>query len=198
MSIDHAQPYGPPIEPRARLVTWNVWARFGPWVARQRAIAGTLSRLDPDLVALEESWSAPEGTLAEALSPALALPRRAEAGDWPLGDGVTSGCALLSRWPIARSEPRPLPGAEGDPVGTALVAEVDGPRGALHVIVAILTWRPGDGHVRQEQVRALSALVRHLGRQRAGRRCSAATSTPRPTPTRFACSPAGRPRRCPA
>jgi endonuclease/exonuclease/phosphatase family metal-dependent hydrolase len=166
MSIDYAQPYGPPIETRVRLVTWNVWARFGPWAARQRAIAETLSRLDPDLVALEETWSAPEGTLAEALSPALSLPYHAEAGEWPLGEGVTSGCALLSRWPIARSEARPLPGAEGDPVGATLVAEVDGPRGALQVIVAILTWRPGDGRVRQEQVRALAALVRDLGRPR--------------------------------
>ena len=164
MSFDPAQPYGPPIQTRVRLVTWNVWARFGPWRERQRALAHVLRGLAPDLVALEETWNAPDGSLAEALSPALDLPHRAEAGAWPMGDGVTSGCALLSRWPIARTESRPLPGAEGDPVGSTLVAEVDGPRGSLQLVVAILTWRPHHSHVRQEQVRALAGVVRDLGR----------------------------------
>src|SRR5687768_13562093 len=99
-SFDPAQPYGPLIATRVRVVTWNVWARFGPWPARQRAIAETLRRLDPELVALEETWSADDRTLAAELAPVLGLPHRVEATGWPLDDGATSGCAVLSRWPI--------------------------------------------------------------------------------------------------
>src|SRR5262249_26083027 len=46
------------IESRLRLVTWKVWGRFGPWERRQTAIAETLAAAMPDVVALQEAWSA--------------------------------------------------------------------------------------------------------------------------------------------
>ncbi len=41
-----------------RIVTWNLWWRFGPWEARQRAIEATLAELDADVVCLQETWVA--------------------------------------------------------------------------------------------------------------------------------------------
>ena len=35
-------PYGPLIETRLRVLTWNLWHRFGPWEARRPAIARRL------------------------------------------------------------------------------------------------------------------------------------------------------------
>jgi hypothetical protein len=51
MAIDPVHPYGPLIDSRVRLVTWNVWGRFGPWEQRQSVIGGTLAGCSPDVVA---------------------------------------------------------------------------------------------------------------------------------------------------
>ena len=44
-----------------RVVTWNVWWRFGDWKRRQAAILRTLEDLEPDIVCLQEVWSAETG-----------------------------------------------------------------------------------------------------------------------------------------
>ncbi len=40
------------IETRLRVLTWNIWWRFGPWERRRPAIGATLARLDADVIAL--------------------------------------------------------------------------------------------------------------------------------------------------
>ena len=40
-----------------RVVTWNLWWRFGPWQERQPAIARSLVELKPDIVCLQEDIS---------------------------------------------------------------------------------------------------------------------------------------------
>src|SRR5215207_5086304 len=55
------QPYGPLVSTVLRAVTWNVWGRFGPWQQRQRAIDSVLAASSPDLVFLQEAWSAVDG-----------------------------------------------------------------------------------------------------------------------------------------
>jgi hypothetical protein len=47
---------GPLVETTVRLVSWNVWGRYGPWEMREQAITGTLGPGDPDIVALAEAW----------------------------------------------------------------------------------------------------------------------------------------------
>jgi endonuclease/exonuclease/phosphatase family metal-dependent hydrolase len=49
-------PYGPLVETRVRIVTWNLWWRLGEWTARADSIAYTLEELRPDLVCLQEVW----------------------------------------------------------------------------------------------------------------------------------------------
>jgi endonuclease/exonuclease/phosphatase family metal-dependent hydrolase len=40
---------------RVRVMTWNIWWRFGPrWRGRQPALLETLRQVDPDVVALQE------------------------------------------------------------------------------------------------------------------------------------------------
>ena len=49
-------PYGELITTTIRVLTWNVWGRFGPWQERVTALIGTLEALAPDVVALQEAW----------------------------------------------------------------------------------------------------------------------------------------------
>ena len=55
------QPYGDLVSTVLRAVTWNVWGRFGPWERRGAAIASVLAAAQPDVVLLQEAWSAVDG-----------------------------------------------------------------------------------------------------------------------------------------
>jgi endonuclease/exonuclease/phosphatase family metal-dependent hydrolase len=143
VSFDALQPYGPLVESRLRVVTWNVWERHGPWEERQQGIRDELLRVDPDVVALQESWPEQAAALAEPL------------GAEHRSTGVVS---VLSRWPIAAWREHELPGVEG---GDGFVAEaaIEGPRGVVRVFVTALAWRLEHSQARQEQVRELVRLV---------------------------------------
>lgn len=67
VAIDETAPYGPLIQTRVRVTTWNVWGRSGPWRERQPVIADTLASVSPDLVALQESWADAEESQAARL-----------------------------------------------------------------------------------------------------------------------------------
>src|SRR5262249_51074420 len=95
VTMSATTPYGPLIESRVRLVTWNLWWRLGNWKNRASAIAQTLEDLHPDLVCLQEVWQeGPHNQAAElaerlGMSHAFALDRTEGA--------VDQGVALLSR-----------------------------------------------------------------------------------------------------
>lgn len=159
---DPFQPYGPLIESRLRLVTWNVWGRFGPWQRRQPGIAATLAAHTPDIVALQEAWSADDDDQARGLAAALGLKYHRFSGD-RTENGVTSGSAVLSRWPVGEPEFWSLPGPAGH-TGSAVRVDIDGPRGPLRLVNVMLDWPLHHSHVRQEQVTELTRRVRELGR----------------------------------
>ena len=50
MSFDPYAPYGAMLETTCRLVTWNVWGRYGEWAARLDGIIAELKRFAPDIV----------------------------------------------------------------------------------------------------------------------------------------------------
>jgi endonuclease/exonuclease/phosphatase family metal-dependent hydrolase len=151
VAYDIAEPYGPLIETTLRLVSWNVWARFGPWEQRETAIRAALERHDPDIVGLTEAWGE-QGRR-------LGMPHHVFAGE------EDSGLAVLSRWPIERHEWRPLSGPE-DATGAVLFAEIAGPRGLVQLFLVALTWRLEHSAVRQAQVREVAAFVASLQRRR--------------------------------
>ena len=152
-------PYGTLLEGRLRVLTWNLWWRFGPWERRRPAIAATIAGLDPDVVALQEVWGEAGGTnLAAELAAELGY-HHAYASRLSL-DGVEFGNAVLSRWPIASSAASDLPAPpDADEQRLVLRADVDGPRGPFQVFSTHLNWRFDHSAVRQQQVRTITEAV---------------------------------------
>jgi endonuclease/exonuclease/phosphatase family metal-dependent hydrolase len=159
----------PLLDTRLTIVSWNLWWRFGPWAARQPAIAATLQRIAPDIVCLQEVWEERDG-VRQAGQLAAAL------GDYHVAhaDGVgldfaseTLGNSILSRWPIRAHEARRLPAPTGlDELRVVLRAEIDGPRGPIEVFVTHLNWRLDQSDVRQSQVRAICEFIAETTDQR--------------------------------
>ncbi len=155
---DTEGPYGALIETRLRVLTWNLWWRFGPWEARRPAIAATLARLDADVICLQEVWEDAEGSFAAELAAGLGFHHA--YGSRLVLDDVEFGNAVLSRWPITGSSVLPLPSTEGtEELRTCVRADIDGPRGPLQVFSTHLNWRFDQSDVRQDQVRAICRFI---------------------------------------
>jgi endonuclease/exonuclease/phosphatase family metal-dependent hydrolase len=151
--------FGPLLETRLRVLSWNLWGRGGPWEARLVAIAATLRAAQPDVVTLQEVWEEGERNQAAILAAGLGLHHHVFCGRATAG-GVSVGNAVLSRWPIVHSESRMLPAPpELEELRNVLRAHIDGPRGALDVYCTHLNWKFDQSHVRQEQVRAVVQFV---------------------------------------
>lgn len=148
-----------PVATRLRVLTWNLWWRFGPFAVRQPAIDATLRALDADVLCLQETWTEADGggqvaRLAETLGFESAF------GEGFAGDGLTFGNTVLSRWPIIETETRRLPSIDGfDELRVVLRARINGPRGPVDVFTTHLNWRFDQSHIRQLQVRALFEFV---------------------------------------
>ena len=157
--------FGTLIETRLRIVTWNLWWRFGPWEERLPAIIETLRRLDTDVICLQEVWTETESgrSSAHEIATALGLDLDRSVAQAHLIDldGAGFGNAILSRWPIASHEVRALPSPpELDEFRLALRADIDGPRGPMQVFTTHLHWRLDHSHIRQDQVREICRFVK--------------------------------------
>jgi endonuclease/exonuclease/phosphatase family metal-dependent hydrolase len=151
-------PFGPLLDTHVRVLTWNLWWRFGPWEARRPAITATLARLDADIVCLQEVWD--DGDVCFAAELAEGLGFHHTYGSRLEHDGVRFGNAVLSRWPIAGHEVLPLPAPDGlDELRTCIRADIDGPRGPIQVFCTHLSWRFDQSHIRQDQVRAICRFI---------------------------------------
>jgi len=150
--------FGPLIETRLRVLSWNIWWQFGPWQERLPAISATLARIDADVVCLQEVWEVEGRNQAAELAAGLGFDHvYGTRIDW---DGVRFGNAVLSRWPIRGSEVCALPApSEHEEFRTVVRADVDGPRGPLQVYSTHLNWRFDHSYVRQDQVRRLCEFV---------------------------------------
>jgi endonuclease/exonuclease/phosphatase family metal-dependent hydrolase len=158
--VSATHPYGDLIQTTARVVTWNVWGRFGPWQAREAGLVETLKALDPDVVALQEAWCDPTGeNQAARLAGALGYHGAYGGGSSLTGDWGT-GSGLLSRWPIEHHEYRGFPSAVPDRWGgSALYGRIAGPRGRLSAFSVALDWPPHASALRQASVRHLVSFV---------------------------------------
>jgi endonuclease/exonuclease/phosphatase family metal-dependent hydrolase len=165
VSYDQYQPYGPVTETTMRIVTWNVWGRYGRWRERQAGIEDTLAAAAPDIVCLVESWSRPDGSQPELVAARLGLGHSLFAGDWQQQDWV-SGIGLVSRWPMTSHERLALRGADGSGAGSGLFAVVDGDRGPIQLFVVMLDYPLDASAVRQAQVRELAGYIKERTRRR--------------------------------
>lgn len=142
-----------------RVVTWNLWWRFGPWEERQAAIAATLAAVDADVVCLQEVWTE-EGGADQASVLADRLGSHAATTPPRFYDGVSFGNAILSRWPVAEVDVTSLPRADGQPGHRmALLAAIDSPFGRVPVVTTHLDWQYDASEVRHAQTDALAAFV---------------------------------------
>jgi endonuclease/exonuclease/phosphatase family metal-dependent hydrolase len=159
--------YGPLVTSTVTIATWNLWARYGPWEARQPVIGRTLQAVNADIIALQEVWDDGTTNQARAYADALGYLDVAFAPNLER-DGVHAGNAIVSRWPIARHESRLLPRDAGDvrddenEERVVLFAEIEGPRGPIQVFCAHLSWRDDHSAVRQLQVAAICQFVREM------------------------------------
>jgi endonuclease/exonuclease/phosphatase family metal-dependent hydrolase len=143
-----------------RAATLNIWSRFGPWEERVVAIHEGLRTLAPDLIGLQEVLRF-EGldqtrVVSEGLGYHVAWGMASENHGYPTGN------AILSRWPIARSETLALPNGGTDEDRCLLFAEVNSPYGRIPFFTTHLNWKFHHGHVRQLQVKAIAEAVAKL------------------------------------
>jgi endonuclease/exonuclease/phosphatase family metal-dependent hydrolase len=150
-----------------RVLTWNLWWRFGDWRARHTAITVELTAARPDVCGLQEVWVGPDGNQAEllaaelgmhcALAPSPAPERWQRRIDDP---ALGFANAVLSRWPLDDVEVLELPAAPGEGAErTALAASVAAPRGALTVVTTQLDSSPARSALRCAQVTEVARLV---------------------------------------
>jgi endonuclease/exonuclease/phosphatase family metal-dependent hydrolase len=151
-----------------RILSWNLWWRYGPWERRCEAIATTLADVRPDLCGLQEVWGTPSENLAAELAGRLGMywcwAAASSNGD-ERGEDLSIGNAILSRWPIASNAQADL--AAGGLAGqgrVAVHARIDAPGGALPVFTTHLAYGLGLSQVRSAQVRLLAQFVaEHAG-----------------------------------
>jgi endonuclease/exonuclease/phosphatase family metal-dependent hydrolase len=149
-----------------RVMTWNLWWRFGSWQTRLVAIRSVLHTQRPDIIGLQEVWDDRKVNLAAQLSeelgyffswsPALNTDR------WrgrPIDSGVKVGNAILSRWPITSEDQLRLPEGNVDEGRTALFASVDVRGVQVPFFTTQLTSAPDQSSLRCEQVSALASFV---------------------------------------
>lgn len=142
-----------------RVMTWNLWWRFGPWEARQPAIATVVAREAPDVLLAQEVWS--DGPSSAAHELATALGYHAAITDDPFGGrDVGFHNAILSRWPLSEVASHPLPRADGSPGHRrVLMADVATPWGPWTFASTHFDYRFDDSAVRVLQARELLRLV---------------------------------------
>jgi len=140
-----------------RAATLNIWSRFGPWEERLVAIRAGLAELAPDVIGMQEVLRLPGFDQAALVSEGLGY--EIAWGIASENHGFPTGNAILSRWPIARSEVIPLPNGGSDEQRSVVFAELASPYGKIPVFCTHLNWMLHHGHVRVLQVRALAEAV---------------------------------------
>ena len=166
-----------------RIMTWNVWWRFGDWRARREALLQVLAEHRPDVVGLQEVWSTEDENLADWLAERLGMEavwspspaperwqRRLAAGgrdeSTPHGT-IGFGNAVLSRHPVLEQQVLDLPGGGHEDEGrTALRVLLDTPGRPLPFTTTHLNSSPAESAVRVRQVRELVPFVAGPRRRR--------------------------------
>ena len=145
-----------------RVATLNIWNRFGPWAQRLAAIRAGVRALAPDLFGMQEVLKLLPGE-GDGLDQASAV---AEGFGYHQAFACTKGekwgNAILSRWPVARTQSFDLPRVGTDEKRTLLFAEIASPFGAIPFFVTHLNWKFDEGHVREAQVKEIVSRMESL------------------------------------
>ena len=143
-----------------RVMTWNLWWRFGDYDARQRAIRQVIAEVDPDIVCLQEIWS--DETRDQSTELSAAHDMHVVRTDPIFFRGESFGNAVMSRWPTTRITSESLPTVDDESRFRRVVAaSVDTPWGAWPIASTHFDHRFDQSADRQAQARRL--LERGLG-----------------------------------
>jgi endonuclease/exonuclease/phosphatase family metal-dependent hydrolase len=161
VSFDPYAPYGPLIESTIRVVTWNVWGRYGPDPeARQAALEQALEQTKPDLICLVEAWRQGKQTQPARIAARLGLPHHTFAGDREeKQDDWVSGIGFVSRWPMTEPRRHPLRAEDGSGSGQAVHVTVAAERGPIQLFAVLLDYPLDASGLRQHQVRQLVRFI---------------------------------------
>ncbi len=144
---------------RIKVLTINIWNRSGPWDRRSALLRAGIEALAPDVIGMQEVMSDGTRSLADEATAGLgygAVYGEAKA----LHGGISFGNAVLSRWPLAKTEVVSLPSADTDEQRSILFADVTTPAGILPFATTHLAWKFHHGYVREAQVVAIAEAIR--------------------------------------
>jgi endonuclease/exonuclease/phosphatase family metal-dependent hydrolase len=147
-----------------RVVTLNVWAHGGDWPARRAVLRDGFARLQPDLVALQETIkTASYDQAADILGEDFHIVHQTQRD----ADGM--GVSIASSWPILQVREldlRIVPRAQADPFPcTTLAIEVRAPEpaGRLLFVNHFPSWQLDFEHEREQQAVAAARFIDALG-----------------------------------
>src|SRR5215207_3346932 len=143
-----------------RILTWNLWWRFGDWEARQKAIRIVLQKHNADVCCFQEVWSVADTSVAHLLAKDLGLHCAFFPSAHPeyyrgrtACTNIDIGNAMLSRSPIVRSSSETLTCGDAEDEGRLVsVAEIDTQGGPLSVFTTHLNSGITDSAIRVLQV----------------------------------------------
>ena len=148
---------------RLSVLTLNIWNRQGPWIERAPLIKKGLAALSADLVGLQEVLHHDSEPIDQALELAAGLGYYvAFAPAWHIGGGLQFGNAVLSRWPISKSESFALPNEAAQETRSLLYVRVESPFGSIPVFCTHLDWKFHHGFSRERQVTFIAERVHAL------------------------------------
>jgi endonuclease/exonuclease/phosphatase family metal-dependent hydrolase len=147
-----------------RVMTWNLWWRFGDWQTRKKAILEVLREENPDICGLQEVWADASGNLAQWLADELGM-------QWAFGapsdqqrwrDRISDptaqfGIAVLSRWPIVSHAVHDLP---LDPSRPLLTTIIEAPHGRIPFLTTHLSSLPLG--ISAKRMAQLEFVARHV------------------------------------
>ena len=157
-----------------RVLTLNCWGVGAPLEERMAIIQDGIATLRPDVAAFQEVIVRTDGFDQGTLLLHGADYSRVFGAAFGWNDdsamvapdqaGGGFGNLIASRWAIARSEVRRLPGREGDEPRAMLGALIETPEGLLPVLTTHLDWEFDHGYMRERQVIAVDDFARELAR----------------------------------
>ena len=146
-----------------RVLTWNVWWRFGPrWSDRQPLLLEAIRDSGADVIALQESWGTAASTQAGEFASELgfhsafaaqSLPPLPDVPEHPDQADVDLGLGLVSRWPITATRIVRLPARHRPEAPVTMIATIAHPEGPVQVVVTCLEWEPAYNDDRIAQAR---------------------------------------------
>jgi endonuclease/exonuclease/phosphatase family metal-dependent hydrolase len=158
-------PYTRPHLGEVRVLTLNLWQRYGNWAERRRVLTDGFRALEPDLVAFQESIKTDEyDQVTDLLGPGFNVIHQKSRD--PNGMGVS----IASRWPlkdVCEVDLNVTPRTAGFPC-TTLVAEVlaPDPPGPLLLVNHFPNWQLNFEHERELQAVVAARFVEEQARVR--------------------------------